>query len=86
MYFTIWVLMITVYDCFVFESLMHSDVKKIKWNGLLKRKEKKANDKKKKKTMFLDLKRKKKERKRIKINRPFQMVIHPSSQLSQKEL
>ena len=71
--------MITVYDCFAFESLC-IQMLKIKWNGLLKRKEKKKNDKKKK-TMFLDLKKekKKKERKK-KLNRPFQMVIYPSPQ------
>lgn len=41
---------------------------------------------KKKKTMFLDLKKekKKKERKK-KLNRPFQMVIYPSPQWSQKK-
>lgn len=72
---------------------MHSDVKnKVEWSLKKKRKEKKAMTKKtKNKTMFLDLKKekrkKKKKRKNFKINRPFQMVIYPSSpQLSQKEL
>lgn len=61
MYFTIWVLMITVYDCFAFESLCIQMLKnKVEWSLEKKRKEK-SNDKKK--TMFLDLK-KKKEKKR----------------------
>lgn len=60
--------MITVYDCFAFESLCIQMLKnKVEWSLEKKRKEK-SNDKKK--TMFLDLKKekrkKKKKRKRIK--------------------
>ena len=61
MYFTIWVLMITVYDCFAFESLCIQMLKnKVEWSLEKKRKEK-SNDKKKK-TMFLDLKKEKKRK------------------------
>ena len=78
--------MITVYDCFAFESLCIQMLKnKVEWSLEKKRKEK-SNDKKKKDNVPWFKKRKKKKRKRIKINRPFQMVIYPSPQLSQKEL
>lgn len=60
---------------------------KVEWSLEKKRKEK-SNDKKKKDNVpwFKKRKKKKKERKEKELNRPFQMVIYPSPQLSQKEL
>lgn len=98
MYFTIWVLMIMVYDCFTYEPLCIWMLKnKVEWS-LKKKKEKKKKamtKKKRPRQCSLILKKKKKRKKekkrkekekKIKIHRPFQMVIYPSPQLSQKEL
>lgn len=70
MYFTIWVLMITVYDCFAFESLYIQMLKnKVEWSLEKKRKEK-SNDKKKRQCSLIlkkkERKKKEKKRKRIK--------------------
>ena len=57
---------------------------KVEWSLEKKRKEK-SNDKKKDNVPWFK-KKKEKKRKEKELNRPFQMVIYPSPQLSQKEL